>query len=222
LRASLQDILVSGTVEIRENGSRVTSAAPLSWEVRGNSEKPLLHLWSENCNVTRRVVAITDNSQDRLALAVERFGRVRPERMEIVRLEYTPGSRDLSREGYCEQLRRILAEQFPDETLEKICVAQDLEHSLSKIYTRGLLHRSSSHVAFLAVPEGESQDTLESSLTYGLLWLERSRQSAKRAAPAALRLILPKGKSPILATVCAPSMNASPSKSMNSIRSGKR
>jgi hypothetical protein len=29
LRASLQDILVSGTVEIRENGSRVTSAAPL-------------------------------------------------------------------------------------------------------------------------------------------------------------------------------------------------
>ena len=90
LRASLQDILVPGAVEIRENGSRVTSATPLSWEVRGNSEKPLLHLWSENCNVTRRVVAITDNSQDRLALAVERFGRVKPERMEIVRLEYAP------------------------------------------------------------------------------------------------------------------------------------
>src|SRR5258708_30685741 len=90
LRASLEDILVSGAVEIRENGSRVTSATPLSWEVRGNSEKPLLHLWSENCNVTRRVVAITDNSQDRLALAVERFGRVKPERMEIVRLEYAP------------------------------------------------------------------------------------------------------------------------------------
>jgi len=85
-----------------------------------DAEKPLLHLWSENCNVTRRVVAITDNSQDRLALAVERFGRLKPERMEIVRLEYAPGPRDLSREGYCEQLRRILAEQFPDESLEKI------------------------------------------------------------------------------------------------------
>ena len=199
LRASLQDVLVPGTVEIRENGSRVTSASPLSWEVRGNAEKPLLHLWSENCNVTRRVVAITDYSHDRVALAVERFGRIKPERMEIVRLEYSPGSRDLSREGYCEQLRRILAEQFPDETLEKICVAQDLEHSLSKIYTRGILHRGSSHVAFLAVPEGESQDALESSLTYGLLWLEKSRQSAKRAALATLRLILPKGKSAILA-----------------------
>jgi hypothetical protein len=199
LRASLQDILVPGAVEIRENGSRVTSTTPLSWEVRGNSEKPLLHLWSENCNVTRRVVAITDNSQDRLALAVERFGRVKPERMEIVRLEYAPAPRDLSREAYCEQLRRILAEQFPDETLEKISVAQDLEHSLSKIYTRGILHRGSGHVAFLAVSEGESQDALESSLTYGLLWLEKSRQSAKRAALATLRLILPKGKSHVLA-----------------------
>jgi hypothetical protein len=199
LRASLQDILVSGTVEIRENGGRLTSAAALSWEVRGNVEKPLLHLWPDNCNVTRRVVAITDNSQDRLALAVERFGRIKPEHMEIVRLEYVPGPRDLSREGYCEQLRRILAEQFPDETLEKISVAQDLEHSLSKIYTRGILHRGSSQIAFLAVPEGESQDALESSLTYGLLWLEKSRQSTKRAALAALRLILPKGRSPILA-----------------------
>ena len=199
LRASLQDILVPGAVEIRENGSRVTSATPLSWEVRGNAEKPLLHLWSENCNVTRRVVAITGNSPEHLALAVERFGRVKPERMEIVRLEYAPAPRDLSREAYCEQLRRILAEQFPDETLEKISFAQDLEHSLSKIYTRGILHRGSAQVAFLAVSESESQDALESSLTYGLLWLEKSRQSAKRAALATLRLLLPKGKSQILA-----------------------
>jgi hypothetical protein len=88
--------------------------------------KPLLHLWSENCNVTRCVVAITGNSQDHLALAVKRFGRTKPERMEIVRLEYVPAARDLYREAYCEQLRRILAEQFPDETLEKISAAQDL------------------------------------------------------------------------------------------------
>ena len=199
LRASLQDILVPGAVEIRENGNRVTSVTPLSWEVRGNAEKPLLHLWSENCNVTRRVVAITGNSQDHLALAVERFGRTKPERMEIVRLEYAPAPRELSREAYCEQLRRILAEKFPDETLEKISAAQDLEHSLSKVYTRGILHRGSSQIAFLSVSEGESQDALESSLTYGLLWLEKSRQSAKRAALAALRLIVPKGKSTILA-----------------------
>ncbi len=199
LRASLREILVHTAIEIRENGSRLTSSSPLSWEVRGSSEKPLLHLWSENCNVTRRVLAITSNAGDRLALAVERFGRIKPERMEIVRLEMARSPREVSREGYCEQLRRILAEQFPDETLEKISVAPDLEHSLSRIYTRGILRHGSAHIAFLAVPEGESTDALESSLTYGLLWLERSRQSAKRGSLAALRLILPKGKAAMLA-----------------------
>jgi hypothetical protein len=34
----------------------------LSSEVRGKSEKPWLHLWSENHNLTRRVLAITDHS----------------------------------------------------------------------------------------------------------------------------------------------------------------
>src|SRR5271169_2015176 len=195
LRASLQDILVRGTVEIRENSSRLTPSSPLSWEVRGASEKPLLHLWSENCNVTRRVLAITGVAEDRLALAVERFGHGKPERLEIVRLEVAIGARQLSRENFCEQLRRILAEQFPDEILERISVAPDLEHTLSRIYTRGILRHGSSQTAFLAVSEGESQDALESSLTYALLWLERARQSAKRASLGALRLILPKGKS---------------------------
>lgn len=119
LRACLTEILIPGTVEIRENGCRVTSASPLSWEVRGSTEKPLLHLWSENCNVTRRVLAITHHAENRLTLAVERFGRLKPERMELVRLEFSRGEREVSREGFCERLRRILAEQFPDETLEK-------------------------------------------------------------------------------------------------------
>ncbi len=199
LRASLQEILFRGSVEIRENGSRVTSASPLSWEVRGTSERPLLHLWSENCNVTRRVLAITHNAEDRIALAVERFGRVKPERMEIVCLPFARGAREMSREGFCERLRRILAEQFPDETVEKISAAADLEHSLSRIYTRGILRRGSVSIAFLAVPEGESQEALESSLTYGLLWLDRSRHATKRTTLNTLRLILPKGKSDVLA-----------------------
>jgi len=199
LRASLHDIFLPGTIEIHDNGSRLTSSSPLSWEVRGASEKPLLHLWSENCNVTRRVLAINHSGQDRLSLAVERFGRLKPERLELVRLEFTRTERDLSREGFCERLKRILAEQFPDEMLEKISLASDLEHSLSKIYVRGILRRGSTSIAFLAVPEGESQDALESSLTCALLWLERSRQTAKHTALASLRLILPKGKSMALA-----------------------
>jgi hypothetical protein len=39
LRASLQELLIHGQVEIRES---ITPGAPLSWEVRGSSEKPLI------------------------------------------------------------------------------------------------------------------------------------------------------------------------------------
>src|SRR5271169_4759874 len=108
LRASLQDILVRGTVEIRENSSRLTPSSPLSWEVRGAAEKPLLHLWSENYNVTRRVLAITDHSDDRLALAVERFGRSKPDRLEFIRLEFERASRELSRQAFCDFLGHLL------------------------------------------------------------------------------------------------------------------
>lgn len=75
LQASLQEFTAFGIVELRENGGCVAPFSGMSWEVRGDGEKPLLHLWSEQLNLTRRVLAITDHSEQRLALAVERFGR---------------------------------------------------------------------------------------------------------------------------------------------------
>jgi hypothetical protein len=196
---SLQEFLVGATIEIRENGSRITAISPLSWKVRGESGKPLLHLWAENCNVTRRVLAIADHSDSRMSLAVERFGRIKPERMEIVRVEFLRGARQLSREDFCEQFRRILAEQFPDETVERVTIAADLEHSPSRAYVRGVSRRGSHSCAFLAVPQGELPDAIESSLTFGLLWLQRARQTAGPGTVSASRLILPKGKSFIFA-----------------------
>jgi hypothetical protein len=199
LRASLENFLVSGTIEIREGGGCVTSCEPLSWEVRGSLEKPLLHLWSDNCNLTRRVLSIAAKSDDRLALAVEQFGRSKPARMEIVRLAYSRSARQLSREEFCVQLRRILAEQFPDETVEKLSTAADLEHSLSRIYVRGISRCGKASIALLAVPESETPDAIESSLTFALLWLDHSRQTAAGKNLTALRLILPKGQAAALA-----------------------
>ncbi|MGB7845772.1 MAG: hypothetical protein WBL63_09175 [Candidatus Acidiferrum sp.] len=177
LRVSLQELLVPGAIEIRESGGPITPAMPLWWEVRGAGEKPLLHLWAENCNVTRRVLAITDQSDGRLLLAVERFGRTGPERMELVRREFKRNAKQVSREDFCEQLRRILAEGFPDETVEKLSIAADLEHSLSRVYARGISRKGPTRCAFLVVPEGETQDAIESSLTFALLCLERARQT---------------------------------------------
>jgi hypothetical protein len=200
LEASLREFLAAGAAEILENGSRVTPSAALSWEVRGASEKPLLHLWSEQCNLTRRVLAITDHSDKRLALAVERFGRSKPDRLEFLRLDFERSPRDLFRKEFCSRLRLLLAEQFPDETLESLTIAPDLEHSLSGNYARGLLLGKGKHTAFLAVPGGESADTIENSLTFALLWLHRARQSSSRSGAAmGLRLILSKGEGRFLA-----------------------
>jgi hypothetical protein len=199
LQASLQEFVSSGVVEVRENGGRVAPFSGMSWEVRGAGEKPLLHLWSEQFNLTRRVLAITDHSEQRLALAVERFGKAKPERLEFIRREFERGAREVSREEFRSRLAQMLAEQFPDEKVESLNVSPDLEHSLSGNYARGVLRRGSTYAAVLAVPDGESSDTADNSLTFALLWLRRVRQSNARGTIATLRIILPKNRSRIVA-----------------------
>ena len=199
LEASLREFSAAATVEVRENGGRVAPLASLSWEVRGAAEKPLLHLWSAEYNLTRRVLAITDYSEQHLILAVERFGRSKPDKLEFVRMNFERSQRDTSRRAFCEQLRRILSEQFPDEIVESLTISQDLEHSLSGNYARGILRRGSTEWAVLGVGDGESADTIENSLTFALLWLERARQASRRGTIAGLRLILPKGGTRVVA-----------------------
>lgn len=194
LEATLREFTEAPSIEVRENGGRVVPFAGLSWEVRGTPEKPLLHLWSVHHNFTRRVLAILDHSEDRLALAVERFGRVKPDRLEFIRTDFEPSARSLSREEFCERFARILHQQFPDDTLESLTISQDLEHSLSGSYARGILRRGSTHWAVLGVPDGEPPDAAEKSLTFSLLWLDCVCQSGRRRV-AGLRLVVPKGAS---------------------------
>jgi len=84
LQACLAEVTTDGAIEIRENGGRLAPFSGLSWEVRGASEKPLRHLWSENYDLARRVLAVTDDSDQRLALAVERFVRAKVDRLEFI------------------------------------------------------------------------------------------------------------------------------------------
>jgi hypothetical protein len=83
--------------------------------------------------------------------------------------------------------------------VESLIIAADLEHSLSGNYVRGILRRGSAHWAVLAVADSESADTVENSLTFALLWLERAAQTSKRGTIAGLRLILPKGGARVVA-----------------------
>jgi len=203
LEASLREFSAAGMVEIRENGGRAAPLEGLSWEIRGTPEKPLLHIWSEAYNLTRRVLAITDQSEHRLALSVERFGRLKPDRLEFIRRDFQRQAREVSRQEYCDRLRTILLQQFPDETVDSLVTSEDLEHSLPGTCARGLLHRGSTYTAVLGVGERESADTIAKSLTFALLWLERLRgSSAVRGSIGELRVILPAKSSSGVAHLC--------------------
>jgi len=202
LEVSLREFISAGAAEVCESGGRLTPLSKLSWEVRGSDDKPLLHICSEQYNLTRRVIAMTDHSDARLVLAVERVGRSRPDWLEFVRIDFERSARELSREEFCERLKGILASQFPDETVESATISADLEHSLSDNYVRGLSKRGSRDKAFLAVPDGESQDTVNNSLTFALLWLDRVRHGSQRGTVGSVRLIVPKGTGSVVAHRC--------------------
>jgi hypothetical protein len=57
--SALREFAAAGPAELRDNGARV---APLSTLSGKCAAIPLLHLWSENHNLTRRVPAITDQT----------------------------------------------------------------------------------------------------------------------------------------------------------------
>lgn len=199
LEATLREFAATGAAEVCENGGRLALLSKLSWEVRGASDKPLLLIWSEEYNLTRRVIAITDHSEARPVLAVERFGRARPDRLEFVRIDFERPARELAREYFAMCLKDVLARGFPDETVENVSVSADLEHSLSGNYVRGLLKRGSRYTAFVAVADSQTQDTVNNSLTFALLWLNRVRDTIHRGTVGTLRLIVPKNCCSIVA-----------------------
>src|SRR5262249_12085198 len=168
----------------------------LSWEVRGDGARPLLHLWSANHNLTRRVLAITNHSEHCLTLAVECFGRAKPARLEFVRTEMERSVRKQSREEFCQWTASLCSRQFPDETADGFSTHADLEHSLSGNFARGVLKSGRVNWAVLAAPETESSISAVSCLSFGLLWLEKLRCSPRRAPMGGLRPPLPKGTVP--------------------------
>jgi hypothetical protein len=127
LEACLREFAAAGPAELLENGARIAPLSTLSWEVRGKSERPQLHLWSENHNLTRRVLAITDHSEQRPALAVECFGRAKPDRREFLRIEWDCSAREFSRENFAQSVRRLCEHEFPDKTLDSVTSSADLE-----------------------------------------------------------------------------------------------
>jgi len=197
LERALTALFASGPVELDENGRWLAALAGLQYEVRRRGSSTLLHLWSEQQNLVRRVLRITEQSPEQLVIEVQRFGRSKPDTLAFHRAQRAAGR--LTREQFRERFRQLLAEQFPDEKLDSLTTAADMKHSLSGCYARGLLHQGSRAWAVTGVSSAEAAATIDALLAFGLLWLDRARQQAQRRAVAGLRIFLPEGMSRVTA-----------------------
>jgi hypothetical protein len=193
LEQALEACLASGPVEVFEDGKRVAGLSSPRYELHRQGQRLLLHLWSEESNLVRRVLGI-ERQPDGIRLAVERFGKAAPGRLEIVLLGAARPAARLSREKFCAHFGQLLAGQFPDESLHALTTAPDLERSFSGCYSRGVLRRGRRAWAVFAVSPGEDAATVDGALGFALLWLDWTRQQGEVGVEG-LRLFLPPGMS---------------------------
>jgi len=187
---SLAALVAAGPVEVRENGVRLASLASFEYEIRAQGRATLLHLWSPDRTLARRVLRISEQAPALLQLEVEHFGRNKPDRLEFASAGER-ASAQLTREKFLERFAGMLREQFPDEQIISLSTSSDLKNSLSSRYTRALLKTRDGHWAALAASPDESASAIDDMLTFGLLWLENARARAKIGRVAGLRLFMP-------------------------------
>jgi len=199
LKEGLGRLLASGAVKVQENGSWLASLEDFQYEVREKAGATLLHLWSAEGTLVRRVIGIDADEDGRLALRVTRFGRTRADQLEFVYRERDPERAELRRAQFRSKFGEMLDRQFPDETVASLTSAPDLQHSLSGNYVRGIATAPKRGMAIMAAAEGESVATYDALLTFGLLWLDRVRHRKLRQPVGGLRLFFPEGCGGVIA-----------------------
>jgi hypothetical protein len=191
---TVEDFLVSARhAVVMEEGVIAFDLANAKYSVSGEHNKCLLHLWSSERNVVRRVLDV-EIKNDVLRLAVQRLGQARPTKLEICRQRdrRTPTTRGARRLAYQRVLQRVLDRHFPSCKIAELRTSVDLERSFGPIYARGLLTQGQSAFAVLGVNGQETQASIDAALTFGILWLDLCRQSqAGRTVVEGLKLFLP-------------------------------
>jgi hypothetical protein len=192
---TLRDFLAgSSQAVVLEEGKVVFDLSYAKYSVSGEHGKCLLHLWSAERNVVRRVID-AESKNNMLRLSVQRLGQARPSKLEICceRDRRTPSMKRTARAVYRCRLQRLLERVFPGWKLAELSTAMDLERSFGPIYSRGLLRRGRSAFAVLGVNQEEAQSSIDAALTSGILWLDVCRQKASDVAVEGLTLFVPPG-----------------------------
>ena len=183
-----------------EDGAVAFDLAQSKYSISGERNKCVLHLWSSERNVVRRVIE-AEVKNEVLRLEVQRLGQASPSKLEICRERdrRTPTAKRATRLTYSRIFQRMLEKKFRGYTVAKLTTAMDLERSFGPIYARGLLRQGQSAFAVLGVNHEETQASVDAALTFGILWLDSCRQDqARKFVVEGLSLFVPPGTSALV------------------------
>ena len=197
IRSIHEFLATSQEAAVIEDGASIFDLAQSKYSISGEHNKCLLHLWSSERNIVRRVLDVeTDNEV--LRLTVQRLGQPKPTKLEICRQRdhRTPSAKRIARLAYRRMLERALQRRFPTWKLSALSTSMDLERSFGPIYARGILRQGQSAFAVLGLNNEEAQASVDAALTFGVLWLDTCRQSQSgKFVVEGLKLFLPAGSS---------------------------
>jgi len=180
---------------VLEGGKAVFDMREAKYSLATEHGRCTLHLWSEECNLVRRISA-TRARNGMLLLSTLRFGQTKPQTLELVadRDRRAPSTRQATRVKYLRVLDRVLVRNFPEFKPEAFRTAMDLEHSFGPAYARGSLVQGQKAWAVIGVNDEETQATVDGILTLGILWLHHCRESGNgRRVYQGLKVIVPRG-----------------------------
>jgi hypothetical protein len=196
LSQMLSDFLAGAHAAIViEDGAVAFDLAESKYSISGEHNKCLLHLWSSERNVVRRVLD-AEVKGTTLRLQVQRMGQNRPTRLDFYRDRdrRSPGARQTARVAYAARAQRALGRHFPGWALDRFTTKMDLHRSFGPAYLRGLLQQGQRALAVVGVNAQETQTTIDGALTCGLLWLDACRHGQQdRRLVEGLVMVLPKG-----------------------------
>ena len=184
---------------ILEDGAETFDLTRAKYSISGEYNKCLLHVWSPERNIVRRVLDLQEKN-DVLRLQVQRLGQAHPTKLEICRKRdrRTPTAKRAARMSYQQSLRRAIERRFPAYSIQQLTTGANLERSFGPIYTRGTIHHGQSAFAVLGVNAQETQASIDAALTFAILWLDLCRQShAGKYLVEGLKLFLPAGSSAV-------------------------
>ena len=184
-------------MEVREDGELLAGLVNPEHELREQGGRLVLSLWSGDATLVRRIEAVIEQSDERIELAVQKFGKARPGRLELRAREAPLDPGRLTREQFRARFRELLAGRFPDEDILSLTTAPDLKRSLSGNYARGLQARGREARAVVGVPPTESAASTDAALVCALLWLDWTRERNPKKHVAGVRLFLPEGRSAV-------------------------